>query len=98
MLRREAAEDVDGVLFFGLLRAAGEEDDVVVGDAGQLAERCGARVVAVGLCAVVLQRAGDVDSFGGAPSARKRSADSSFWAAMRSICRSTRATSGRMRR
>ena len=37
VLRREAAEDVDGVLLFGLLRAAGEEDDVVVCDAGQFA-------------------------------------------------------------
>ena len=38
VLRGEAAEDVDGVLFFRLLRAASEEYDVVVSDGGKLAE------------------------------------------------------------
>ncbi len=62
MLRREAAEDFERDLLFGLLRAAGEEDDVVVGDAGQLAECLRLRVVAVGLGAVVFERAGDMDA------------------------------------
>ena len=64
VLRRQAAEDVDGDLLFRLLRAAGEEDDVVVGDAGQLAQSGGARIVAVGLGAVVFERAGDVHAVG----------------------------------
>ena len=51
-------------MLFGLLRAAGEEDDVVVRDAGELAERLRARVVAIGLSTVVLERAGDDDAIG----------------------------------
>ena len=58
------AEDVDRDLLFGFLRAAGEENDVVVRDAGQFAERGGARIAAIGLSAVVFQRAGDVDAVG----------------------------------
>src|SRR5262245_56236219 len=62
MRRRETAEDIDGVLFFGLLRAASEEDDFVISDAGELAEGPRARIVAIRLCAVIFKRTGDDDA------------------------------------
>src|SRR3954466_15677726 len=64
MLRGEAAEDIDRVLLLGLLRATGEEDDLVVANAGEFAKRLRARILAIGLRAVVLERSRNEDSIG----------------------------------
>src|SRR5262245_29017047 len=62
--RRKPAIDIECVLLLRLLRAAGEENDVIVGDVCELAQRLRARIVAVGLCAVVFERTGDMNLLG----------------------------------
>ena len=83
---------------FGLLRAAGEEDNVVRADAGGVAQRCRGGIGAIGLRAVEFYRAGDVDRRGATPRARKRAANSSFCAATTSIFESSAAASRPSRR
>src|SRR5438477_36713 len=63
VLLRDPAEDFNRHLLLRLLRAAGEEHDLVFCDTGDFAQRDCARVVAVGLRAVVFQRAGDAHAF-----------------------------------
>ena len=68
------AVDVERVFFFGFLRAAGEEDDVVICYSGELTERLRSRIIAVCLGAIVFERASDVNAFG--PSADRSAARS----------------------
>ncbi len=60
MRRRQLAECLQGQLLFGVLRAAGQEDDVRRLDAGQCSQSHSGGIVAIGLGAVELERAGDV--------------------------------------
>ena len=89
------AKDVERVLLFGLLRAAGEEDDVVVREAGELRARRRVRGLSRSVWAPsYLSEPVTWTRSAGAPSARNRSADSSFCAAIRSIWPQHAATSG----
>ena len=85
--------------FFRLLRAAGEEDDVVVVDAGESPQLGRARIVAIGLRAVVLERAGDVHATRHARRARESGRPSRRSARRSDRSAAARApTSRRMRR
>src|SRR5688572_18214837 len=58
-------EYLDSDLLLRLLRAASKEHDVVLGESCQLAECDRARIVAIGLSAVVFQRPGHMHAVGG---------------------------------
>ena len=73
-LRTQRTERLQRHCLFRLLRAAGQQHDVILRKAGQCGQPPRGRIVAIGLRAVVFHRAGDVDRFRPAPSVRNRSA------------------------
>ena len=99
MPRQQAAIDIHRHLFFRLLRAAGEEDDVVVRNVRELSKRGRSRIIAIGLCAVIFERTRDVHAF--CRCAERPKPLGRFFVLRRDeidLPRAAAATSGRMRR